>query len=76
MENDAAPAEEWTVRQCADHLGIQPGTWRSYVARGQAPKPTRHLDQRTPLWSAAEVRAWQRPGRGARTDLTTPKEQT
>ena len=56
--------EEWTVRQCAEYHGVQPSTWRAYVARRDrtgAPAPTGQLDGRTPLWSANEVRSWQRP---------------
>lgn len=68
--NTPSADEEWTVRQCAEHWGVQPGTWRDYVAKGRAPKATRYLDRRTPLWSAEAVRAWQRPGQGKRTDLT------
>lgn len=66
------PAPEWTVADVVAYLGergaaISPATWRSYVARGHAPGPTRHLDRRTPVWDPAVVRAWQdaRPGRGA-----------
>lgn len=36
---------------------IAPSTWSSYVARGQAPKPARHV-QRTPLWDRADLDAW------------------
>lgn len=60
--------QEWTAHQCAQHWNIQPGTWHSYVSRGQAPAPTRHVG-RTPLWDAHTVRTYQRPGPGARTDL-------
>lgn len=35
---------------------IQPGTWSSYVARGQAPQPARRLN-RTPLWDPADIDA-------------------
>lgn len=55
---------------------FQPGTtmtartWRSYVSRGRAPEPVRHVG-RTPLWNPDDVLAWlhNRPGQGARTDL-------
>jgi hypothetical protein len=66
-------SEEWTADRCATQWGILPRTWHSYVARGQAPKPARHVG-RTPLWDADAVRDWPRPGRGARTDLPTSKE--
>lgn len=71
-----APAEEWTARQCAEHIGVKPSTWRAYVARGQAPRPSRYLDQRTPLWSAAEVRAWDRPRQAARAERNRAQNTT
>ncbi|WP_141576105.1 hypothetical protein [Actinomadura sp. WMMA1423] len=50
---------------------VAPGTWRSYVARGQAPRPVRHVGT-TPLWERQAVVDWaQAPRRpGTRTDLT------
>ncbi|WP_219825905.1 hypothetical protein [Nonomuraea typhae] len=33
---------------------IASSTWRAYVARGQAPRPARHV-ARTPLWDPAEI---------------------
>jgi predicted DNA-binding transcriptional regulator AlpA len=59
--------EEWLVKDCAAHWGVKPSTWRSYVARGQAPQPVRKVGRES-LWDAAEVRAYSRPGQGARTD--------
>ncbi|WP_331712371.1 helix-turn-helix transcriptional regulator [Rhodococcus sp. EPR-157] len=49
---------------------IAASTWRAYVARGQAPKPTRRVG-REPLYSTEEIEQWiaGRPGRGSRTDL-------
>lgn len=60
----------WQRSECADHVGVTPSTWSAYVARDQAPSPTKHVG-RTPLWDADEVRDWNanRLGRGARTDL-------
>jgi hypothetical protein len=65
--------EEWTATQCADAWGIKLKTWHSYVAREKAPEAVRRIG-RTPLWDAAEVRDWPRPGRGARTDLRRDDE--
>jgi hypothetical protein len=65
-------SEEWTAAQCADAWGIKPRTWHGYVGRDQAPKPARHVG-RTPLWDADTVRAYSRPGQGARTDLQRPQ---
>lgn len=46
-------------------------TWRSYVARNQAPAPVERRAG-SPFYSRKQVLAWihHRPGIGARTDLT------
>ncbi len=59
---DAGPVREVTSAQILDHLRrqgrpITAATWRSYVGRGQAPAPVRHVG-RTPLWSLDEVDRW------------------
>lgn len=56
--------ELWRTSDCTDHCGIVTRTWSSYVAHGRAPSPVAHLDARTPLWDADEVRTWHeaRPG--------------
>lgn len=36
---------------------IKPGTWTSYVARGQAPRPVRKVE-RTPLWDPRDIEAF------------------
>jgi hypothetical protein len=52
-----------TVRGVVDRLetyhdrNIQPGTWRSYVARDQAPAPVQRVG-REGLWSPADVDRW------------------
>jgi len=51
--------ERLTVAGVAARLGIRPSTWRSYVAREQAPKPDGEYDGRTPWWLASTVDAWQ-----------------
>jgi predicted DNA-binding transcriptional regulator AlpA len=63
--------EYWSRRQVADYLGIAPTTVSSWVSRRQPkadpiPEPT--LIGRTPLWRAAEIRAWneRRLGKGWR----------
>lgn len=50
---------------------IKPDTFRSYSTRGQAPAPKEKVG-RTLLWDRREIEEWarNRPGRGARTDLT------
>jgi hypothetical protein len=50
--------ERLTVAAIAERLNIAPGTWRSYVARGQAPPADGWFDRRTPWWSATTVKAW------------------
>lgn len=44
---------------------IAASTWRSYVAREQAPKPVKYQG-REPLYSAEEITEWidERPGSG------------
>jgi predicted DNA-binding transcriptional regulator AlpA len=63
-------SEVLTLIEASTGKAIASSTWRSYVARGQAPKPARHLS-RTPLYSREDIEAWiaGRPGSGARTDL-------
>lgn len=56
--------EEWTTDQVVAYLAskgrpIAPDTWRSYVNRGQAPKPVRRVG-RTPVWSPADVEEYDR----------------
>lgn len=55
--------DEITRTEAAEIAGVTPGTWSAYVARGQAPAPARHIG-RTPLWSRAQVTAWQAARRG------------
>lgn len=51
--------ERLTVSAVAERLGgIQPSTWRAYVARDQAPKPDGWYDRRTPWWYASTIDAW------------------
>ena len=54
-----------TVAECAILAGVKPSTWRAYVARGQAPKPSQHIS-RTPLWDRGEVQAWANNRKGKR----------
>ena len=58
---------ELTSDQAAELAGVARKTFAGYVARGQAPKPVRHVG-RTPLWDEAELQQWMqhRPGRGGR----------
>lgn len=60
----------WTAGECAGHWGVAESTWRDAVADGRAPAPLSGFDeQRRRRWDADVVRAYVRPGRGARTDL-------
>lgn len=49
---------------------IAPATFRSYVARGQAPRPAERRAN-TPFYRRKEILEWahNRPGTGARTDI-------
>lgn len=62
-------AELVGVDKIADEFGVQPSTWRAYVARGQAPAPAKRIG-RTPLWSWQEVWTWHtnRTGRWPQTE--------
>lgn len=51
-----APSEPtYTARSAAAYVGVEPGTWRAYVSRGQAPKADGHHDARTPYWLKATL---------------------
>lgn len=72
-----------TAQQCVDLIAEETGTtlklttFRSYAARGHAPKPVETIG-RTPLWRRKDILEWahNRPGRGARTDLRRPKRKS
>ncbi|WP_257886316.1 helix-turn-helix transcriptional regulator [Rhodococcoides fascians] len=63
-------AEVLTLIERRTGKAITSSTWRSYVARGQAPKPIRRISN-APLYSQKAIEQWiaDRPGSGARTDL-------
>ena len=54
----------WRVTECAAHCDIAASTWTTYNAQGRTPSLVTHLDKRTPLWDAEEVKQWHanRPG--------------
>ena len=58
---------EITSDEAAELAGVARKTFSGYVARGQAPKPARHVG-RTPVWDEDELKAWMatRPGPGGR----------
>jgi hypothetical protein len=62
--SEAAAADDLlTARGVVEYLGrkhdrhINPGTWRAYVARDQAPAAVRRVG-REGLWSPADIDAW------------------
>lgn len=60
------------AESAAARARVKRGTWTSYVARGQAPRPDeRDLRTGSPRWRESTVDEWlaARPGQGARTDL-------
>jgi hypothetical protein len=63
---DAVPDNMLTSDEAAARVGVTAASWRSYVARGDGPKPDGHLG-RTPWWKPETVDAWKasRPGQGA-----------
>lgn len=70
----SAGPELWTIAAVAEHLKVTTSTVRSYAARGQMPPPDGRIG-RTPWWNAETIRAWRRPGRGARTDLPPAEDE-
>lgn len=52
---DQGMTRDMVLRYLRDRgRNIAVSTWSSYVARGQAPKPARHVE-RTPLWDRADI---------------------
>ena len=62
-----APTRYLSGTQAAHRLGIQPATWRAYVARRQCPPADVWVGD-IPGWLPETIDGWQRPGQGARTD--------
>lgn len=70
MADELTTAQVLALIEAKTGKPIAAKTWTSYVARGQAPKPARHIS-RTPLFAREDIEQWigNRPGSGARTDL-------
>ncbi|MGW7331221.1 hypothetical protein ACWGIU_22020 [Streptomyces sp. NPDC054840] len=52
---DQGMTRDMVLRYLREHgRPIAVSTWSAYVARGQAPKPARHVN-RTPLWDRADI---------------------
>lgn len=67
--------DTWTIDQVAEYLGLQPGAARGTLSRWGVQRAGLTDDPRPKsLYHAADVRAAaaNRPGRGARSDLTEP----
>jgi predicted DNA-binding transcriptional regulator AlpA len=64
--------DQLTAKEAAALAGVQPSTWDAYITRGRAPKADGRLGNQR-WWYRATVEQWMRdrPGRGARTDLTS-----
>ncbi len=76
----AGPIREATSGQVLAYLNangraITPATWRSYVARKQAPAPVRTVG-RTPLWDMAEIEEWHKPRVGRCAHLGCTRDYT
>lgn len=52
---------------------MHPSTWRSYVARGEAPPPGRHVG-RTPQWRRAQIETWLQGGERRRATGDAPDD--
>lgn len=50
-------AERMLIAEIAESAGIEPATFRSYVARGFAPAPDGHFG-RTPFWLRSTIESW------------------
>ncbi len=84
-DTQEAPTEFVGYRAAADYLGLARNTLSSYVSRGIGPrekldakgKPERRVEGQylLPVFERAELDRWkeERPGQGARTDLTPPE---
>lgn len=61
-----------TIAEAAARAGVTAATWRSYVARDQAPKPDEHDRWGHPMWSPETIDTWlaARRGRGWRKGQT------
>lgn len=67
----ADPADDyWTIDNVAAYWHVAPQTIRTYRSRrrGELPEPDRMFG-RSPVWRPSTIIEFQRPGRGARTDL-------
>jgi hypothetical protein len=49
----------WTTREVASHLKITESAVRSYLARGQMPRPDQRYG-RTNLWRPATIERWRK----------------
>lgn len=74
MDHMASDSDLWTTTDVAKYLGVKPGTVSAYRHRGQMPAPAQTLGERTHLWDAATIRAWN-ANRGAAT-ITPPSSVT
>jgi hypothetical protein len=75
------PDDLLTVSEIAERLDIATGTWRSYVARGYAPRPDdpddgRPANRRSPRWLVSTVDhfAANRIGQGKRPSAVSDTE--
>jgi hypothetical protein len=58
------------LEEFAERRKLAPGTVRDYYADGRLPPPdSTHGPRKRPGWLPETVDNWERPGRGARTDL-------
>jgi hypothetical protein len=65
-----AQADYWTMNNVADHWGVKIETVRTYRKRGRGELPDEdRMFGQSPAWKPSTIIAFQRPGKGARTDL-------
>lgn len=65
-------ADYWTVADIAEHWGVTARTIRTYRSRkrGELPEPDKVFG-RSPVWKPSTILNFDRPGQGARTDLSS-----
>ncbi|WP_433233786.1 hypothetical protein [Actinomadura nitritigenes] len=74
MADDPLPLADrrkayWSIEDVAAYWGVKPKTVREYRVRPGALPPADETFGRSPVWKPETIIGFQRPGRGARTDL-------
>lgn len=57
--------EQWSLKEVADFLGVEPSTVRAYNARSEMPPPDGRIGH-SPWWWSSTIEGWERPRRNSR----------